>query len=161
MSTRWNVLFVGPALLFLVGPLGGTWAVLDGLPAYGEGDESISAGELLGEGTNLSAPLAPFLALVVALLATRRRDRWGTVGDVVVIVVVLVMLVASIREPWVPSQADSPAFLLVLFHVALYAVGAAVLTSAARDLLARRRAPDRESALAAAGLTPEHQEERP
>ena len=46
MSPRRQLLRAGLALLVLLGPLGATWALLDGLPAYGEGDESTSAGEL-------------------------------------------------------------------------------------------------------------------
>jgi len=142
VNARRQILVAGFALIVLVGPLGAVWAVIDGLPAYGKGDQSIGIGELLGEGTNLSAPLAPLVILGLGLAMTRRNDRWGVVGDIVVLVVVLVMLVASVGEPWVPSQADSPAFLLVLFHIALYVVGAAAAVAAARDLLARRRALD-------------------
>jgi hypothetical protein len=135
-------------LLVLVGPIGIVWAIADGLPAYGEGVPSDAGDEWFLEGTNLSAPVPILVVFALAILAARREDVWGRVGVGVMVIASLAMVVASITEPWFPSQEDSPDVLLALFHSLLYILAPAVIFLGIAELVAGRRTPTRREARA-------------
>jgi hypothetical protein len=140
MNRRDALTMAGFCLLLLLGPIGILWAVGDGIPAYGDGAPSDAGDDWLSKGTNLSAPLPILIVFALALVLARRPDGWGTAATTVVALVSVVFIAASVGEPFVPAQADSPAILLVVFHLILYAVTAVVLVLAIRELLARRSA---------------------
>jgi hypothetical protein len=139
LSLRDALTVVGVALLLLVGPIGIVWAIADGLPAYGEGSPSDAGDEWVFEGTNLSAPLGMLIVFAVAILAARRDDVWGRLGVGLIVLVCVVMVVASINEPWFPSQEDSPDVLLALFHSLLYILAPTVIFLGIAELVAGRR----------------------
>jgi hypothetical protein len=76
---------------------------------------------------------------VIAFFLTFASGWRQAVGVAILTVMAAVMFVATVGEPYVPGEADTPHFLLAIFRTATYLAAAAVVVLGLRDLAGRWR----------------------
>ena len=114
----------------------------------GSGNPSITAGELVANGTVTSLPLFPWIALTVFALLARSRRWWGTIAVAVLCLLGALFIFWGLGEAFAPSTPYVPRAVLVASGVVYGGLGLALVLSAIADLMdriRRRRRPSRVS----------------
>ena len=141
-------LFSVAVLIFAVSVVGLVLAVIFQWPAQlggGSGNPSVTAGELVANGTMTSLPLGPWIALVVFALLARSRRWWGTLAVLVLCFLGTLFVIGGLGEAFAPSTPYVPRAVLVTAGVVYVLLGLSLLLSGIADLIDRARAARRPS----------------
>ncbi len=106
---------------------------------------SITAGELVANGTVTSLPLFPWIALTVFALLARSRRWWGTIAVVVLCLLGALFIFGGLGEAFAPFTPYVPRAVLVAAGVVYGGLGLALVLSGLADLFDRVRARRRPS----------------
>ncbi len=150
-------LFSVCVLIFVASVVGGVLALVFQWPAQlsrtleggGLGSPTVTAGELVVNGTVTSLPLGPWIALTVFALLARSRRWWGSVAVVALCLLGALFIFGGLGEAFAPPTPYVPRSVLVVAGVVYGGLGLALLVSGIADLVdrvrARRRHPSRVS----------------
>ncbi len=115
-------------------------AIVLNLPAQ-FGDTGTDAGsEFATRGTAISPPIAPLIILAGSLLLLRRRDRWATVGCVIIGLLGVLFTTGSIGEAAANGTPDVPKAVLLGSGIVGSVIGATLVFLAVAAVTARSRA---------------------
>lgn len=114
-------------------------AIVLNLPAQ-FGEIGTDAGsEFAARGTAISPPIAPLVILAGSLLLLRRRDRWATVGCVIVGLLGVLFAIGSIGEAAANGTPDVAKVVLVGSGVVGSLIGGTLVFLAVSAVIARSR----------------------
>ena len=113
-------------------------AVVMNWPAQFGGVGTDARAEFLTRGTAISAPGLPLVVLAVASWLATRRDRWGTVGVVLVGLVALLTTVGGLGEALAPATPNVSKEVLVVSGATSVVLAILMLAAMVVELADRR-----------------------
>jgi hypothetical protein len=146
-------LFSVCVLLFVVSVVGGVLALVFQWPAQlsrtleggGLGSPTVTAGDLVANGTVTSLPFFPWIALTVFALLARSRRWWGSIAVVVLCLLGALFVFGGLGEAFAPSTPYVPRAVLVGAGVVYGVLGLSLMLSGIAELIDRARARLRPS----------------
>jgi hypothetical protein len=136
-------LFLIAVLIFISSVVGLVLALIFQWPAQlggGSGNPTVTAEELVANGTVTSLPLYPWIALTVFALLARSRRWWGTTSAVVLCLLGALFIFGGLGEAFAPSTPYVPRAVLIAAGVVYGGLGLALVLSGIADLIDRARA---------------------
>ena len=113
-------------------------AVVMNWPAQFGGVGTDARAEFLTRGTAISAPGLPLVVLAVGSWLATRRDRWGTVGVVLVGLVALLTTVGGLGEALAPATPNVSKEVLVVSGATSVVLAILMLAAVVVELADRR-----------------------
>ena len=135
------------ALIFVVSTVGLILALIFQWPAQlgnelgsGSGRSSITAGDLVANGTVTSLPLGPWIALTAFALLARSRRWWGTLAVGVLTLLGLLFIFGGMGEAFAPPTPYVPRVVLVAAGAVYSVLGLSLFLTGVLELIDRVRA---------------------
>ena len=150
-------LFSVCVLIFVASAVGSVLALIFQWPAQlsrtleggGLGSPTVTAGELVANGTVTSLPLGPWIALTVFALLARSRRWWGSIAVVALCLLGALFIFGGLGEAFAPATPYVPRLVLIAAGVVYGGLGLALLLLGTAELVdrvrSRRRRPSRVS----------------
>jgi hypothetical protein len=141
-------LFLIAVLIFIASVVGLVLALIFQWPTQlggGSGNPTVTAEELVANGTVTSLPLYPWIALTVFALLARSRRWWGTLAVVILCLLGALFIFGGLGEAFAPPTPYVPRAVLIAAGVVYGGLGLALVLSAIADLIDRARARRRPS----------------
>ena len=106
----------------------------------GSGSPTVTAGELVANGTVTSLPLYPWIALTVFALLARSQRWWESIAVVVLCLLGALFIFGGLGEAFAPSTPYVPRAVLIAAGVVYGGLGLTLVLSGVADLIDRMRA---------------------
>ncbi len=103
------------------------------------GSPTVTAGDLIANGTVTSMPLGPWIALTVFALFARSRRWWGSIAVVALCLPGALFTFGGLGEAFAPPTPYVPHAVLVAAGVVYGGLGLVLLLSSIADLVDRVR----------------------
>jgi hypothetical protein len=107
-------------------------------PSQFDGVGTDAGDEFATRGTALAPPLVPMVVFAAAIALAVRRDRWATVGIVLVCLMCTLFVVGSVGELAAEATDDVPRAVLVASGVVGLVLYGGLLVYGMRQLIGRR-----------------------
>lgn len=124
-------------LLFIASSVGAVLSLVFEWPAQlggGSGEPTISADEFILNGTVLSLPVGPWIALTVCALLARSRRWWGTAAAVVLCLLGVMFIFSGLGEANAPATRIVPRAVLLAAGVVYGGLGMALVVAGIAEL---------------------------
>ena len=140
-------LFSVCVLIFVASVVGGLLALVFQWPAQlsrtleggGLGSPTVTAGDLVANGTVTSLPLGPWIALIVFALLARSRRWWGSIAVVALCLLGALFVFGGLGEAFAPPTPYVPRSVLIAAGVVYGGLGLVLLVSGIAELVDRVR----------------------
>ena len=141
-------LFSVCVLIFIASVVGLVLALIFQWPAQlsrtleggGLGSPTVTAEDLVANGTVTSLPVGPWIGLTVFALLARSRRWWGTLAVVVLCLLGMLFVFGGLGEAFAPPTPYVPRAVLITAGVVYGGLGLSLMLSGVADLIDRARA---------------------